>query len=81
MPRNLYNRVELVIPIEDEAVRNEMLESSSSACRQRRLLGRSTRRADGPAEFRDGDEPVCDVQLAMIERASSRAAEAAAVAP
>ena len=26
MPRNLYNRVELVIPIEDEAVRDEMLD-------------------------------------------------------
>ena len=26
MPRNLYNRVELVIPIEDEGVRQEMLE-------------------------------------------------------
>ena len=26
MPRNLYNRVELVIPVEDEAVRQAMLD-------------------------------------------------------
>ena len=40
MPRNLYNRVELVIPIEDEAVRNEMLDVLElSLDRRRRLLG------------------------------------------
>ena len=81
MPRNLYNRVELVIPIEDEAVRNEMLDvlklslNDDAGCWELDSEGGWSRRLP------DGDEPACDVQLAMIERASSRAAEAAAVAP
>ena len=76
MPRNLYNRVELVIPIEDEAVRErDDSRSSISASPTTPAAGSSaptaTGRGAGPRAGRR-----CDVQQEMIERAHARAAEA-----
>jgi len=76
MPRNLYNRVELVIPIEDEAARNEMLEilelslADDAGCWDLHEDGRWRRREA------TGDERGVDVQQEMIDRAKARAAEA-----
>jgi len=76
MPRNLYNRVELVIPIEDEAARNEMLEildlslAADVGCW---LLGPDGEWARKPVDL---DGPALDVQQEMIDRAKARAAEA-----
>ena len=75
MPRNLYNRVELVIPVEDEAARTEMLEildlslADDTGCW---ILG-----DDGKWSRREaGEGRACDVQQEMIDRAKARAAEA-----
>jgi polyphosphate kinase len=75
MPRNLYNRVELVIPIEDPAVREQLLEvldlslADNAGAWELRSSGEweRRRRAEG--------EPVRDVQQEMIERHATRAAE------
>ncbi len=75
MPRNLYNRIELVIPIEDETVKSEMLD----------ILERSLADNAGAWELRpdhtwerrrpaEGEERV-DVQQQLIDRAATRAAE------
>ena len=75
MPRNLYNRVELVIPIEDEAVRDEMISildlslADDSGCWELGSDGEWKRR-------RTEGGPKVDVQQEMIERAHARAAEA-----
>jgi polyphosphate kinase len=79
MPRNLYNRVELVIPIEDDAVRAELLEvlelslADNAAAWTLGAGGEWQRRRRGP------DEPRFDVQQAMIERYSARAAESSSL--
>jgi polyphosphate kinase len=75
MPRNLYNRIELVIPVEDEAVKAEMidiLELSLADNAGAWVLGadRSWKRRR-PAE---GEERI-DVQQALIDRAATRATE------
>ncbi len=76
MPRNLYNRVELVIPVEDEGVKQEMAEildlslADNVGAWNLDAEGEWTRRTRGP------DEPARDVQAAMIERSAARAAEA-----
>ena len=76
MPRNLYNRVELVIPVEDEAVRQEMLDilhlslSDNVGAWTLDAEGEWVRRTRGPGD------PMHDVQVAMIERSIARAAEA-----
>ncbi len=76
MPRNLYNRVELVIPVEDEGVRQEMAEIlnlslvDNAGAWTLDAEGEWTRRTRAPGE------PVNDVQTTMIERSSARAAEA-----
>jgi polyphosphate kinase len=81
MPRNLYNRVELVIPVEDEAVRAEMLEvlrlslADDSGCWDLGSDGEWMRRRH------DGDEPTCNVQQEMIDRAKARASETLAIVP
>jgi polyphosphate kinase len=76
MPRNLYNRVELVAPVEDPRLRAELLD----------VLDRSladntnawTLGADGEWTRRspNGDEPR-NVQRELIDRALARAAEPA----
>ena len=75
MPRNLYNRVELVIPITDESAQAEMIEilelslADNAGCWVLDAECEWTRRR--PAE---GEEPV-DVQQTLIDRSSARAAE------
>ncbi len=76
MPRNLYSRVELVIPIEDEAVRTEMIDildrslADDAGCWELGSDGEWTRR-------RPEGGPNHDVQCEMIELARARAAEPA----
>ena len=76
MPRNLYNRVELVIPVEDEGVKQEMLDilelslADNTGAWTLDAEGEWTRRTRAPGE------PVHDVQATMIERSTARAAEA-----
>ena len=76
MPRNLYNRVELVIPVEDEGVKQEMLDilelslADNTGAWTLDAEGEWTRRTRAPGE------PVHDVQATMIERSIARAAEA-----
>jgi polyphosphate kinase len=79
MPRNLYNRVELVIPVEDEAIRAEMLdilETSLADTRGCWVLGpdREWVRRHPP----EGEEPI-DVQQILIDRSSARSAEPASI--
>jgi polyphosphate kinase len=77
MPRNLYNRVELLVPIEDERVRSDLLDILD------RSLADDTNawdlRSDGSWERRrPGAEPR-SVQRELIERHAARAAESAAL--
>ena len=73
MPRNLYNRVELVIPILDERIRAEMMD----------ILDRSLADdmnawdldAEGVGARRDGSRGR-SVQREMIEKHSARSADA-----
>jgi len=80
MQRNLYNRVELVIPVEDESIRAELLDvldfslAANVNAWQLDAGGRWNRRDPG---F-DPEDRV-DVQALLIERYSQRAAEAAAL--
>ena len=75
MPRNLDNRVELVVPVEDALLREEMMEmlercfADNSNSWELGPDGEWTRivRAEG--------EPRRDVQLELRERAATRAAE------
>ena len=81
MPRNLHSRIELVVPLEDEAVRAELVD----------ILDRSLADNSGSWELGpDGEwrrrrpaegEPVRDVQCEMIELTAARAAEAVSPAP
>jgi polyphosphate kinase len=74
MPRNLYNRVELVVPVLDERIRDEILDVL-----ERSLLDETNAwdlHADGSWVRRSpsGDEPR-SVQRELMERATSRAAD------
>ena len=73
MPRNLYNRVELLVPIEDERIRGELLDilrrSMADDTNAWDLLEDGTWRRREP-----GPEPR-NVQREMIERHATRAAE------
>jgi polyphosphate kinase len=75
MPRNLYNRVELLVPARDPRVRDELTEildlslADTTNAWELRSDGRWERRAAG-------DEPR-SVQRKMIELHAARAAEAA----
>ena len=67
MPRNLYNRVELVAPVDDDKVRAELAgRARPLARRQHQHLGARLRRQAGPAGDPDG-EPR-NVQRELIER-------------
>ena len=76
MPRNLYNRVELVIPVLDEGVRQEMTEILDLSLADN--TGAWTLDAEGEwtRRVRAEGEPLHDVQATMIERSVARAAEA-----
>jgi len=71
MPRNLFNRVELVIPIENESARREMLEILELSLADNH--GAWTLGADGEWTRRERGEN--DVQQQMIDRAAARASE------
>jgi len=75
MPRNLYNRVELVIPIEDERLRGELLDVLD------RSLADNTNawdlREDGAWERREAGDEKHSVQSEMVERHKARASETA----
>jgi len=75
MPRNLYNRVELVVPVLDEAIKQEMTEildlslADNAGAWVLDSEGEWKRRLRGPGD------PVQDVQAEMIDRSLARAAE------
>jgi polyphosphate kinase len=76
MPRNLYNRVELVVPVEDAKLRAELIDVFD------RSMGDNTNTwvlgADGTwTRQRPGGEPR-NVQRELIERHQARASEGAA---
>ena len=76
MPRNLYNRVELVAPVEDERLRAELLDVLD------RCMADNTHAwelgDDGEWTRRTPDGEPRDVQVEMIEKHIARAAEGAA---
>jgi len=81
MQRNLYKRIELVIPIEDEAAQAEMIEILELSLAD--TAGAWELGADGGWRRRRpaaGDEPL-SVQATLIERSAARAAESPALAP
>ena len=75
MPRNLYNRVELMIPVEDPRARAELLDVLD------RSLADNTNtwelRPDGSWERRRPDGEPRSVQRELTERHAARAAESA----
>ncbi len=81
MPRNLYKRIELIIPIEDPSVQAEMVDilelslSDTAGAWTLDAEGGWTRRGPAP-----GEEPF-SVQQALIERSAGRAAEAQSPSP
>ena len=79
MPRNLVNRVELVVPIEDAAIRTELLEVLDISLADN--VGAWTLGAGGEwkRRRRAEGEPRRDVQQMMIERYSARAAESSSL--
>ena len=74
MPRNLYNRVELLAPVEDETIRAELLEVLDSSLAAQ--VGAWDLDAGGHWTPREvpADSPR-DVQLELIERYEAQAAE------
>jgi polyphosphate kinase len=76
MPRNLYNRVELVIPIEDEHVKLEMLDILSLSLAENAGAWDLDAEGDWSRRVRAEGEPLQSVQATIIELASARAAEA-----
>ena len=77
MPRNLYNRVELVPPIFDDKVRAELMDVSTARRGQHQLLGVGP---DGAGRGAARRRPR-SVQPELIERHTDRAASGAAVEP
>jgi polyphosphate kinase len=79
MPRNLFNRVELTIPVEDESVRAQMLEILDLSLADR--TGAWRLGADGEWSRVTADDPddAINVQQALIDRANALAAEATAL--
>jgi polyphosphate kinase len=80
MPRNLYNRVELVAPVEDDKVRAELIDVLD------RSLADNTNSweldSDGAWIRREpGDEPPRNVQSELIEMHTERSASSAKVEP
>jgi polyphosphate kinase len=76
MPRNLYNRVELLIPVEDAAIRTELAEVLELSLAD--TVGAWDLGAGGewrPRLIAEGEAPQ-DVQQQMIERYAARASEA-----
>jgi polyphosphate kinase len=78
MPRNLYNRVELVIPVEDDGVKQEMTEILDLSLADNVGAWTLDNEGEWKRRVRAEGEPVRDVQAIMIERSVGRAAEAPA---
>ncbi len=76
MPRNLYNRVELIIPVEDEGVRHEMIEILDLSLADNAGAWMLDAEGEWTRRIREPGEPVRDVQATMIDRSTSRAVEA-----
>ncbi len=79
MQRNLYNRVELVIPVEDASIRSELLDVLELSLADE--VGAWTLGPGGewkPRPVPDDPDDRIDVQRTLIERHSQRAAEAVA---
>ena len=76
MPRNLYNRVELVIPVLDEGVRQEMTEILDLSLADNAGAWMLDAEGEWTRRVRAEGEPLNDVQATMIERSVARAAEA-----
>ncbi len=77
MPRNLYNRVELLAPVEDGSIRAELLDVLDLSLADN--VGAWDLGAGGewqPRVIAPDEEPV-DVQNVLIDRYTQRAAEAA----
>jgi polyphosphate kinase len=77
MPRNLYNRVELVVPVEDPKLRADLLDVLD------RSLADNTNawvlQSDGEWTRRQPDGEQRSVQRELAERHAARAAEGAAI--
>lgn len=81
MQRNLYKRIELIVPIDDESVQAEMIDILDLSLAD--TQGAWTLDAEGEWRRRrsaDGEEPL-SVQATLIERAAARAAEAPVASP
>ena len=78
MPRNLYNRVELVTPVQDDGIRAELLEILDLSLSA--TVGAWELEADGEWIPRPpgGGEQRVDIQAELIDRYAQRASEAAA---
>ncbi len=76
MPRNLYNRVELVIPVEDEGVRQEMSEILDLSLAENAGAWTLDNEGEWKRRVRAEGEPIHDVQATMIDRSIARGAEA-----
>ena len=76
MPRNLYNRVELVVPVEDEAIRAELLDVLDR-CMADNTNAWELRESGAWERLRPDGEPR-SLHRELIERHQLRAAEAGA---
>jgi len=75
MPRNLDNRVELVTPVEDAVLREEMMEVLERCFADNSNSWELDTEGEWTRIVRAEDEPRRDVQLELRERAATRAAE------
>jgi polyphosphate kinase len=75
MPRNLDNRVELVTPVEDAVLREEMMEVLERCFADNSNSWELGGDGEWTRIVRGEDEPRRDVQAEMRERAATRAAE------
>ena len=76
MPRNLYNRVELVVPVEDERARGELLDVLDRSLADDTNAWTLDSDGDWTRRERDPDNPR-SVHAELIERHLTRAAESA----
>jgi polyphosphate kinase len=75
MPRNLDNRVELVTPVEDAVLREEMMDVLERCFADNSNSWELAADGEWTRIVRGEDEPRRDVQLELRERAATRAAE------
>jgi len=75
MPRNLDNRVELVTPVEDPALRAEMMDVLERCFADNSNSWELAADGEWTRIVRGEEEPRRDVQAELRERAATRAAE------